>query len=309
MKKIIKSLFLVSILLLTPIAFAKEPTLCDRADMENYGVNKKWKITNRNINNVKTTPCVNAQEKIYDFSGVLTDDEYDKLKQEIDEYIKETKMDLVIVIDDIPYSNDKMNETYAADFYDYNDFGIRFQRYSGTLLLRNTYEQDPYYDIYTFGDAQLFYDYNRLQVILDGIYDDLHSGNYYNGFHEHIEYLDRYYKQGKALNNYKVDENGYLYKVYTYPFVIIFVISTIVTAIVMSILVKRNKMVLKATEASEYLNKASTRITNREDRFISTHTTSYTTSSSSGGGGGGGSHHSSSGSSGGGHSSGGGRHG
>ena len=308
MKKVLKSLFLLWVLLLTPMVLAKEPTLCDRADMENYGVNKKWKITDINIINVKTTPCVNAKDKIYDFSGVLTDDEYNKLKQEIGEYIKETKMDLVIVIDDIPYSNDSMNEEYAADFYDYNDFGIEYDRYSGSLLLRNTYEQDPYYDIYTFGDAQLYYDYNRLQVILDGIYDDLHNGKYYDGFHSYIEFLKDYYKQGKALDNYKVDENGYLQKVYRYPFVIIFVISTIVTAIVMSILVKKNKMVLKATEASEYLNKTSTRITNRQDQFISTHTSSYTTSSSSGGGGGGG-HHSSGGSSGGGHSSGGGRHG
>ena len=309
MKKVLKTLILLWILLLNPMVLAKEPTLCDRADMENYGVNKKWKITNVNINNVKTTPCVNARDKIYDFSGVLTDDEYNKLKKEIDEYIKETRMDLVIVIDEIPYSNDSMNEEYAADFYDYNDFGIEFDKYSGTLLLRNTYEQDPYYDIYTFGDAQLYYDYNRLQVILDEIYNDLHSGEYYEGFHKYIEFLKDYYRDGKSLNDYKVDENGYLHKVYKYPFIIIFVISTIVTAIVMSILVKRNKMVLKATEASEYLNKTSTRITNRQDQFISTHTSSYTVSSSSGGGSSGGGHHSSSGSSGGGHSSGGGRHG
>ena len=106
MKKVLKTLILLWILLLNPMVLAKEPTLCDRADMENYGVNKKWKITNVNINNVKTTPCVNARDKIYDFSKVLTDDEYNKLKKEIDEYIKETRMDLVIVIDEIPYSND-----------------------------------------------------------------------------------------------------------------------------------------------------------------------------------------------------------
>ena len=54
-------------------------------------------------------------------------------------------------------------------------------------------------------------------------------------------------------------------------------------------------------------NKNLSKITERSDIFLSTHTSSYTVSSSSGGGGGG--HSSSSGSSGGGHSSGGGRHG
>ena len=63
--------------------------------------------------------------------------------------------------------------------------------------------------------------------------------------------------------------------------------------------------------AEEYIDSKSINISNKEDTFISSHTTHYTTSSSSSSGGhsSGGSFHSSSGSSGGGHSSGGGRHG
>ena len=76
----------------------------------------------------------------------------------------------------------------------------------------------------------------------------------------------------------------------------------------MIILVKKNKMVAKATQAGEYLIKDSINIKNRKDVFLHSHTTSYTVSHDSGGGGGGG-HSSHSGSSGGGHSSGGGRHG
>ena len=75
----------------------------------------------------------------------------------------------------------------------------------------------------------------------------------------------------------------------------------------MIILVNKNKMVTKARQAEDYVNKDSIHITNRKDVFVGSHTSSYTSSSSSGGGGGGFSSHS--GSSGGGHSSGGGRHG
>ena len=302
------------LLLILPILFlfnttpvlAEQPTLCDRADMENYGVNKKWEITNSNINNVKITPCVDASEKIYDFQNVLTEEEKEQLKSMIEDYINKTQMDLVIVIDRIPYSMDETNEVFAADFYDYNDFGINFEDYSGTLLLRNTYEQDPYYDIYTFGEAQLYYDYDRLQIILDGIYDDLHQGNYLSGFTDFIDYLDDYYESGYGLKNYSIDENGFLVKNYQYPAFIIFGLSLLITIVTMSVLVKKNKMVMKATQAEEYLDQKSIHITNRQDQFLTTHTSSYTVSSSSGGSGGGGSH---SGSSGGGHSSGGGRHG
>ncbi|MBR3210737.1 MAG: TPM domain-containing protein [Bacilli bacterium] len=304
MKKTVKKLLflLIIISLVTPV-FAKEPTTCDRSSKSNLGVNKKWKITDKNRGNVLNAPCVDASEKIYDFSGVLSEEDYDQLKKQLEEYTKETKMDAVIIIADIPYSNDGENEDYAADFYDYNDFGIDFDKYSGTLFLRNTYEADPYYDIYTFGNAQLYYDYDRLQVILDGVYDEIHNGEYLEGFTKYIGYLNSYYKKGVGLKNYTVDENGFLHKEYVYPFAIVFIISCVITLVIMLILVKKNKMVMKATKAEAYLDQSSIQITNKQDQFLSTHTTKYTTSSSSGGGG------SHMGSSGGGHSSGGGRHG
>lgn len=315
MKK--KILFLLLLFLVGFQVEAKEPTLCDRDSLPNHGVHKKWKITENNLDNVKRTPCVDASEKIYDFAGVLTEEEYDALKARIDKYIRRTNMDFVIVIESYPYQTDSENEDYAADFYDYNDFGIEFENYSGTLFFRNTYEKDPYYDVYTFGDAQLYYDYDRLQVLLDGVYDNIHEGNYYAGFIRYIDYLEDFYRQGKSLKNYTVDEEGYLQKNYTYPLPEFIVFSTIITFIVMVILVRKNKMIAKAEEAKDYLDPATSKITHKEDKFVSTYTTSYriTSSSSSGGsfggsfGGGGGSFHSHSGSSGGGHSSGGGRHG
>ena len=305
---------MIMVLFSSLTVFAKEPTLCDRSVLPKNGVNKKWLVTDKNRYNVMNSPCVDASEKIYDFSGVLTDEEYKALKEQIDTYIEKTHMDLAIVITSLPYYTDSTNEDYAADFYDYNDFGIDFKGYSGTLSLRNTYEEDPYYDIYTFGDAQIYYDYDRLQVILDGIYYDLHNGNYYNGFSKYINYLTDYYNKGIALDGYKVDENGYVIKVFSPPWGMTLLISSVTTLIIMLILAGRNKMVQKAVYAADYYDKESSKITNRVDQFVTSHTTSYVHSSSSGysGGGysgGGGGHSSHSGSSGGGHSSGGGRHG
>lgn len=310
MKKILVILLTLFLVGMTHVN-AATPKLCDRNALDNNGVNKKWKITSTNKDNVMNTPCVNAADKIYDFEGVLTDEEIQQLQVKIGEYIERTHMDLVIVIKNLPYSYDKQNEDYAADFYDYNDFGIDTKNYDGTLLLRNTYEKDPYYDVYTFGEAQLVYNYDSLQVILDGIYDDLHAHRYYDGFSKYIDYLERYFDDESSRSkskDYELDENGFLRKKYTYPFVVIFIMSFVITLIIIIIMVSKNKMVKKAVSASAYIDKANAKITKREDTFVATHTSSYTTSSSSSGGHGGG-FHSSGGSSGGGHSSGGGRHG
>ena len=315
MKKI-KTILLILLISLIGIVNvnASVPETKNREGLDNLGVNKKWKITDKNKSNVLRTKYVNAEEKIYDFSNILTDEDYEKVKQEATELKEAINMDVVILIDNLPYTQDIENEDYAADFYDYNDFGIDIKHYSGVLLFRNTYEADPYYNIYTFGEAQIYFNEYRLEPILDDIYDNLHAGNYYDGFHQYLGLLKDNYNKGKPsyMDNYIIDENGYLQKLpnkYRPPIFLAIIISSIVGGIVIGIMIGKNKMIMKATQAEEYLDGKSVNISLNEDRFISSHTTHYTTSSSSGGGGGGGSFHSSSGSSGGGHSSGSGRHG
>ena len=309
MKKKILHILLVITVLFIGISVKAKPITLDRTESNNYGVNKKWEITEKNKKNVLETPYVDASEKIYDFSDALTDSEEEELKELIDDFIKKTKMDMVIVIPNFPYTNDKENEDYAADFYDYNDFGLDIDKYSGVIFLRNTYESDPYFNIYTFGDAQIYFSYNRLENILDSIYPDIKSKNYKEGFTSFINQMISYYNKGipNEMRDYYVDEMGYLKKDrHFHPaWFLYIIISTAITGIIMAILIGKNKMVKKATTAGEYLEKGSVNINNRKDVFIRSHTSSYTTSSSSGGGGFG----SSGGSSGGGHSGGGGRHG
>lgn len=306
MKKKLFNIFIIILLLTITNVYAKEVETKDRNNEDNLGVNKKWKITDKNRNNVLNTPLVDANEKIYDFSDVLSDDEEKELKEKIDKFISKTHMDMVIVIPNFSYSYDKMNEDYAADFYDYNDFGIDYEKYSGVLLLRNTYESDPYYDIYTFGDAQLYFSFKRLDTTLDLIYYDLHNKEYVEGFTTFIEQMSSYYDLGipSEMKSYTVDDMGYLHKIYTIPWFICILVSSGITLIVILIMVSKNKMVKKATQASEYMDKDTLQITKREQMLIGTHTTSHVIDS---GGSGGGFH--SGGSSGGGHSSGGGRHG
>ena len=320
MKKIKYLLIIISLFLIGIVSVnAKIPETKNREELENLGVNKKWTITAENKDNVLKSKYVNVEDKIYDFSDVLTEEEYEKLKSAATEFKNHTNMEIVILIDNLPYSYDKMNEDYAADFYDYNDFGLDLDKYSGVLLFRNTYENDPYYDIYTFGNAQLYFSKSRLDRTLDNIYDNLHDKNYYSGFSRYISEMRTYYDNGipEEMKGYTVDDNGYLQAPpveppkYHAPIGLAILIASVVSTIIIVIMVGKNKMVMKATQAEEYIDSKSINISNKEDTFISSHTTHYTTSSSSSSGGhsSGGSFHSSSGSSGGGHSSGGGRHG
>ncbi len=308
MKKI-KIIILLILITLTQSVKASTNTT-DRQGLNNLGVNKHWNITENNKSNVLNTYSVDASEKIYDFSEKITDEEEQTIYNKLNEFIKHTDMDIAFVTVNLPYYSDKQNEDYAADFYDYNDFGIDKENYSGILLLRNTYESDPYYDMYTFGNAQLYFNKNRYDDILDSIYDDLHTGRYVEGLNTFVDKLIYYYDQGipDEMQSYIVDKDGYLKKTYQVPWLASIIIASIITLIVILILVKKNKMVKSRLDLVDYIDPCDLHIVRVENKLINTYVTHYTTSSSSYSGGGGG-FSSHSGSSGGGHSSGGGRHG
>ncbi len=314
MKKVIT--LLIGIFILSVIVPVNASTnTFDRNTLDNYGVNKKIDINESNKKNIFNTPAVDAAEKIYDFANILTDEEETEIKERINKFIQKTNMDMVIVTDQFAYINESENEEYAEDFYDYNDFGLEFENDSGVLFFRNNNESDPYFDMYTFGNSQLYFTQYRYDDILDSIYTDIHSENYLTGILSFIEKTEHYISinKPKEMENYYVDETGHLQKhpePYRFPWVISGIISLIVTIIIMSILIHKNKMVKKAYEASEYLQKESVKIDNRKDQFITSKISSYKISSDSGGSGGhGGGFSSHTGSSGRGHSSGGGRHG
>lgn len=310
MKKIL-TLILSFILLVNPV-FAL-PTGEDRANLPNYGVNKKWTIDSNNKTNVLRTPYVDATKKIYDYSNILTDEEEKEIFNKIGQFIEHTHMDMVIVTVNLPYTNDLENENWAADFYDYNDFGLDFEHYDGVLLLRNTYEADPYFNVYTFGEAQLYFDYYRCENMLDHIYPYFKQKQYLPGINIFIEDFTNYYDMGKSLPDYYVDDMGYIHKNFEMPVLPALGGGGIVALITILVMVKKNKMVKKSTEANDYLANDSIKYNVKSDTLTGSFTTHHTVHRDSGGYGGGhsgGGHFSShSGSSGGGHGGGGGRHG
>lgn len=312
MKKLvlfISLLFIIFVPKVYAISVDESYNYCTRDESNNYGVKKHWKINEYNQYNAIYTPCVDASLKIYDYANILTDAEEYTLKLKIDEYVKKYKSEIVIITIDSSFSFDLEVENFAADFYDYNDFGLDFEKYSGTVIVRNIDREDRYYNIYTFGDAQLYFSGQRTEKILDSIYDDLYHGNYLQGFGTYINMLSNYHEKGIPMENRfdRLDENGVYIEGFNPPIFICSVISIIITSIIISVQVGAHKMVRKSLNANDYLDLSSVKYTVRNNIFSHSITTSRTISDSSSGGSSGGGH--SSGSSGGGHSSGGGRRG
>ena len=193
-------------------------------------------------------------------------------------------MDMVVLVTDLPYSSAKLEE-YAADFYDYNDFGLNLKNYSGILLHINMNTYNRMYNIYTFGDAMLYYNDYRLESMLDYMQNDMVARSFLSATTNFINNANYYYGQGIPEGNknaYIDSSTGDIIYRFSPNFQGALIMSSIVTIILMLIFYGRNKMVKKATKATEYLDNNSFICNIRDDKFVSTRTTSYTRSSSSG---------------------------
>ena len=283
MIKFKKILILLLITLVNIVPVKASTKTFERTESNNYGINKKLPHPNKEI--AKTIPYVDASEKIYDYADILTKEEEKELYNNIKEFIETTHMDMIFVSIDEKFSH-KNVEDFICDFYDYNDFGIDFKNYSGIALIRNnnTYaDGKKYYYIATTGFAKKYYaDDGRLNDILDAIYDDFVSENYFNGIKQFVNKSTLYYKE--QSEKFYIDDNGDLRKKFEPSYLLCGLGTSLITLVTMLVLVKKNKMVRKATTAQQYLDKDSINYSVMKDQFIRSHTTHYTTSSSSGGG-------------------------
>ena len=223
MKKIFRLFVILSLVLIFPVnAYNKTgarlednsgyKNICTRNDSNNYGVEKKWSMTDSKKKYASKTPCVDAKDKVYDFSDILTDDEENQIKKLIEEYSRKYNMDIIFVSYNLPYTNDKANDDFLADFYDYNSFGMDYSKYNGLAIFRNTYADDPYVRIMTFGEAQLYLYDTRFDTLMPGIKPYFSRNDYVGAFEYIIDYYGKCVKNGK-LQGYRIGSNGQLQKV------------------------------------------------------------------------------------------------
>ena len=267
MKKIFKiTLVMLTIFTLNIVPVYASTNTKERTE-DNYLVEDWVTVTEDNKNNILTTPAIDATEKVYDFADLFTDEEEQQLYTKITNYINEYNLDLAVVTID---ENNKTPREYADDFYDYNDFNQQ----GGILFLIDMDNRKIYMS--TTGQAIKMYNDYRINTALDEVYTYMSDEEYYEGTSSYIDKISNYAKEGIPTSNKEE-------KSLTSSIFMSLLIGLIGTAIIMAILIFKNKMVRKATTAREYLNKNSIKIQNMGEILISSNTTKHEIDHSSSG--------------------------
>lgn len=274
-------LLLTFILLLFPLNTFASTNTFDR-DLDNLRIPSIIEVTENNKQIILNTPSVNETEKIYDFANLFSDIEEKSLYDLSTDYINKYNMDLVIVT--ISSNNKSSTRDYGMDFYDYNMFGTDNKR-SGILLVIDM--ENRRYEMVTTGEAIIMYDDNRIDNILDFIINDFKLGNYFDACSSFINQSDYYASKGIPTSNKyaTVDEYGNITVNRPTPYIILIVIDLIITSVIIAILVGKNKMVKKRTEATEYMIKDSKNIRTVSEVFLGANVSKVRIQTSSSGGG------------------------
>ena len=225
--------------------------------------------------------------RVNDFASILSSDEKNNLEEKIKEIGDKYKYDIVILTTN--NTEGKSSQNYADDFYDYNEFGYD-EKNSGLLLLINM--EDRFINIYTTGDAIKKFSREKIDKIIDDMYDEISGGSYYEAseiFLDKVESTLGWIKYKKI-------------RVLAIAVVIALVISSLSCFGISYKYTHSNSV-----SGMNYLKNNSVKFIARRDQFITSHVTRTKIEKNNGGGGSGGSgvHTSSSGTS---HGSGSGRH-
>lgn len=230
---------------------------------EDYLVPNDVVVTNDNRNAILNTPAINSGEKVYDFAEVLTDSEELALYKQIETFVNETNMDLVVVtIKNNPVDNTK---DYAHNFYNFNYF-----KKDGVLFLIDFDESGIY--MVTNGKAYDLFPNSRMQPILKNIYNKILKKEFYTACSMFVNSVSGFVGIGPSTRGEDVviDVDGTVHK----ESIVIkaLVVAFIGTAIGMIILVSMNKMVKPAISSREFLNKESVVINDISDNLVDSKT-------------------------------------
>lgn len=223
--------------------------------------------------------------KVYDYAQVLSTSEESNLKQMANNYINKYNIDMALVT--VKHHTKSSTKVYAEDFYDYNGFGMGNTKDGIIFVIDFTF---GYTDIYisTTGQAIRMYDDYRINKMLDNIAAQKDNG-YYLMFNSFIQTASSYASMGVPSSNSNtiINNNGDILYKEIFPWGTIIIVSIIIPTIIIGILIAKNRMVKKSTNAKYYLKNGSVVISTKADRFVTTHTTSVriNDSSSSGAGG------------------------
>ncbi len=211
---------------------------------------------------------VDTSVKVYDYAGLLTEEQLQNLSEKLVTTGQKRKMDLVIVTTDDTKGRSSME--YADDFYDYNGFGFGEEN-DGVLLLIDMEHRTAW--ISTTGKAISVINSSRIDKILDKVAPPLTDGEYEKSCLAFVNKTNHYLLDDQFLS--------------PQTFLIFVGISLAVGAIGAAIMAASNRLVRKGTQAGAYLS-GEIALTGQNDVFLRSSVTRTAIPKNTSGGGGGG---------------------
>lgn len=256
-------------------------------------------------------PLFAAEIHVYDYANLFSLDQVEKLETASSQLAEKYQMDLGIVTTDD--AKGKSAQDYADDFYDNNNFGYGSHK-DGLLLLIDMDNREIY--ISTSGSGIEYFTDLRISKMLDSAYTYISGGDYYGTAKDFLSQTQKYLKAGIPNNQYTTNRpysdpredynNPYMqdapaaHKPFTtssgQPLngtsillsVLAALIGSGIIAFIVRSLVAYSYKKPRNTVPETRPNDLSVRYTQREDRFVSTHTSRVRIQSNNNGGGGGG---------------------
>lgn len=232
------------------------------------------------------TECA-TDERVFDYGGVLTDEEEDKLRSLIAKREKQTGCDIVLITlkeslkdyareIDPHVDYDEFVRIYAEAFYEAYNFGYNKPNGDGVLLVDNWFREDDgriYTWLCTTGKVQTAYSDADVNHILDNVY-------------RYVE-RDPYRAYKTYINDFYHDMTGTrLFSLYV-PSWIPWAVG-IISAVIFILCNGRSKRGKKTTTATTYVEGMEPQFKVREDRFLRKSVVQRKIQTSSSGGHGGG---------------------
>ena len=199
--------------------------------------------------------------RIVDNADIFTESEEADLTARIQNSIAETNIDFVIYTDTTNYGLG--NQLCAADFYQFNGYGIG-DDYNGSVLFINMDPAHREYYTAARGDCRKYYTQDTVNALQDVAYDDMKSGDYASAMRKYIDAMTGLYKTGKVPEA----TGDFILRL-----IVCIIIGLIAGAITIGVLTSQMKKVKIADRAREYLVRDSVNMRTANDYFLYAHVT------------------------------------
>lgn len=271
-KKIIAAVFLCTMMMVPALVGATENEISSTeiSDAEIL-----------NTESVETEVPDSEESNVFDYAGLLADDEIAALETQIAAMKDKTDWDILAVTTD--YAEGKSAMAYADDFYD----ELTDEDSDGILVLIDMDNREIY--ISTCGKAIRYLTDARIERILDDGFYYVSNGEYASCLSAMLSTAEYYYDEGIQEDQYNYDvETGAVseYRVLTWMEVVPVFFLAVGVGLAIYFFVVRSYSLKGGRYEYPYTKYGKLDLTAHEDRFLRAHTTHHRIQTSSSGGGG-----------------------